>query len=239
MKPKQRADGLQAPIGQMLSVFRHHLGNSVNATQITVQVLMENLNRWDDAKIRTYLERLEAIANEQGQLLRALKAYALDCGPAEALPAGQIWDQLTTMATEMTRNRAVRVHRESPPPDLLVWGNLLALESIWSHLIENACEAMAWGERTPCLTLRSAGSVAFVVFELDDNGMGLSQEHLASAQLPLFTTRKGKNGMGLAVVSKLVRELTGQFEMDSVADQGTQVRVWLHVASDHSSGELQ
>jgi C4-dicarboxylate-specific signal transduction histidine kinase len=236
MKPRQHADSLKAPIGQMLSVYRHHLGNSVNAMQITVQVLMENLTRWDDAKIRTYLARLEAIANEQGQLLRALKTYALECGPAKALPAGQIWEQLTTMARAATQEREVALQQETPPPDVMVWSNLLAMESIWRHLIENACEAMLW-EPDPQLTLRVSREEAFVLFELDDNGVGLSCEHLSKAQLPLFTTRKGKNGMGLAVVSKLVRELTGEFEMDSVADQGTQVRVRLQVASGHSSGE--
>ena len=236
MKPRQPADGLQAPIGQMLSVYRHHLGNSVNAMQITVQVLMENLDRWKDAKIRLYLERLETIANEQGQLLRALKAYALECGPIEALPAARIWDQLTTVAGEIARDREIVIHHQGRAPDAMVWGNLLALESIWRHLIENACEAMAWAP-DPRLRLRAVNAGDFIAFELEDNGTGLSREHLSKATLPLFTTRKGKNGMGLAVVRKLVKELTGEFEMDSVADQGTQVRVRLHVASGHSSGE--
>ena len=61
MMPKQLSDGPQAPKGQMLTVYRHHLGNSVSALQITLQVLMENLTRWDEAKIRTYLARLDII----------------------------------------------------------------------------------------------------------------------------------------------------------------------------------
>lgn len=236
MKPEQLTDGPQAPIGQMLSVYRHHLGNSVNAMQITLQVLMENLAHWEEAKVRTYLARLEVIANEQGALLRALKAYALNCGPAEPVSTDQIWDQLTSMAMEICGDRKVTLHRGAPPPQTVVWGNMLALESIWRHLIENACEAVTW-EEAPRLTLTGAKDGDYAVFELGDNGMGLSEAHLPKAQLPLFTTRKGKNGMGLAVVNKLLKELTGQFEMDSVADQGTQVRVRLHVASGHSSGE--
>jgi C4-dicarboxylate-specific signal transduction histidine kinase len=140
------------------------------------------------------------------------------------------------VAGEVSRDRGITIDQGAPPSDLLVWGNLLALESIWRHLVENACEAMTW-EDTPRLSLRSARDGAALVFEIEDNGIGLSREYLSKAQLPLFTTKKGKNGMGLAVVNKRVRELTGQFEMDSVADQGTQVRVRLQIVSGHSSGE--
>jgi two-component system C4-dicarboxylate transport sensor histidine kinase DctB len=220
----------------MLSVYRHHLGNSVGALQITLQVLMENMARWDDAKIHTYLARLDIIAKEQGHLLGALKAYALESGTPEPIPADHIWGQLTTMAREVTVGQAVELSLGASPPKVRVWANPLALKSIWRHLIENACEAMV-GRSAPVLAIEAANDGASIVFTLADNGMGLDREYLAKAPLPMFTTRKGKNGMGLAVVNKLVRELTGQFEMDSVADQGTQVRVRLRVASGHSSGE--
>ncbi|MEJ2640821.1 MAG: HAMP domain-containing sensor histidine kinase [Desulfosarcinaceae bacterium] len=236
MEPELQSEGPWAPIGEMLSVYRHHLGNAVNAMQITLQVLLENLAHWDEAKIRTYLMRLDAITNEQGKLLRALKGYALNCGPVEPVPTEQIWRQLTDMAEEMSQARAISLDHGSAPPPVAVWGNLLALESIWRHLIDNACEAMTEAA-APQLTLKAASDGGFIVFELADNGVGIRQADLKSVQLPLFTTRKGKNGMGLALVNKLVQELSGQFEMDSVPDQGTQVRVQLRVASGHFSGE--
>jgi C4-dicarboxylate-specific signal transduction histidine kinase len=220
----------------MLSVYRHHLGNSVNATQITLQVLMENLAHWDEAKIRTYLRRLDAIANEQGKLLRALKGYALKCGSVEPVPTERIWRQLTDMAGEIAQARVVSLGYGPAPPEASVWGNLLALESIWRHLIDNACEAMT-DASAPELTCKASRDGGFIVIELADNGIGIRPADLSRVQLPLFTTRKGKNGMGLALVNKLVQELTGQFEMDSVPDQGTQVRVRLRVASGHFSGE--
>lgn len=236
MKPEQLPDGPWAPIGEMLSVYRHHLGNSVNATQITLHVLMENLAHWDEVKIRTYLRRLDTIANEQGKLLRALKGYALKCGPVEPVPTERIWRQLTDMAGEIAQARAVSLGHGPAPPAVSVWGNLLALESIWRHLIDNACEAMIEAS-APELTIKAASDGGFIVFELADNGAGIRPADLSRVQLPLFTTKKGKNGMGLALVNKLVQELTGQFEMDSVPDQGTQVRVQLRVASGHFSGE--
>lgn len=236
MTPKQLSDGPQAPIGQMLSVYRHHLGNSVGALQITLQVLMENLARWDETKIRTYLARLDVIAKEQGHLLGALKAYALESGTPEPVSADQIWDQLATMAAKVTEARTVALSVGRSPGKVPLWANLLTLESIWRHLIENACDAMG-GRKAPALAIEAVSDGASIVFTLADNGRGLEQTYLAKAPLPMFTTRKGKNGMGLAVVNKLVEELTGQFEMDSVADQGTQVRVRLRVASGHSSGE--
>jgi signal transduction histidine kinase len=238
MKPEQLPDGPRAPIGEMLSVYRHHLGNSVNATQITLQVLMENLAHWDEAKIRTYLRRLDAIANEQGKLLRALKGYALKCDTVEPVPTERIWRQLTDMGGEIAQAKAVSLSYGPAPPVVSVWGNLLALESIWRHLIDNACEAMTEAS-APELTLKATSDGGFIVFELADNGVGIRQPDLSRVQLPLFTTRKGKNGMGLALVNKLVQELTGQFEMDSVPDQGTQVRVLLRVASGHFSGESE
>jgi signal transduction histidine kinase len=236
MKPEQIPDGPWAPVEEMLSIYRHHLGNSVNATQITLQVLMENLVHWDEAKTRTYLRRLETIAKEQGKLLGALKGYGLKCGPIEPVPTEEIWRQLIEMAGEITQARAICFDPGPAPPAVSIWGNLLALESIWRHLIDNACEAMT-EVTAPQLTLKAASAGGFITFEFADNGIGIRQADLRKAQLPLFTTRKGKNGMGLALVNKRVQELTGHFEMDSVPDHGTQVRVQLRVASGHFSGE--
>lgn len=68
-----------------------------------------------------------------------------------------------------------------------------------------------------------------VVFEVIDNGIGMTDHEKRHCQEPFFTTREvGEGtGLGLSIVHGIVRELNGRLDIDSEKNKGTRIRVEL------------
>lgn len=66
-----------------------------------------------------------------------------------------------------------------------------------------------------------------------DDGHGIAAEHLARVFDPLFSTKRDGTGLGLAVVSQLVRQHEGLIHCDSTVGKGSTFAVYLPVATEH------
>lgn len=77
------------------------------------------------------------------------------------------------------------------------------------------------------LTVRGEG--ARLCFRVDDRGVGMSRDLRERVFQPFFSTRLGKGGfgVGLSVVTDLVKEMNGSISIESEPGLGTSVEVRL------------
>ena len=70
------------------------------------------------------------------------------------------------------------------------------------------------------------------LIEVQDEGRGIRDEHLAHITDPFFTTRResGGTGLGLSVSSRIVKEHGGRLDFSSVLGRGTTIGLFLPVA---------
>ena len=66
---------------------------------------------------------------------------------------------------------------------------------------------------------------ACVSFE--DNGPGISPEHLRIIQRPFFTTKKSGTGLGLSISASIIKRMGGELCFESYSGRGTKVSVLL------------
>jgi PAS domain S-box-containing protein len=78
----------------------------------------------------------------------------------------------------------------------------------------------------------------FVQLEVTDTGRGMDPETQARAFDPFFTTKVLGHGLGLAVVSGIVRGLAGAIHLASEPHKGTTVRVLLPCAESMANASL-
>jgi PAS domain S-box-containing protein len=107
--------------------------------------------------------------------------------------------------------------------DLLpICGDPGALSHLLMNLCVNAVDAMPEGG---VLTLRTRNAGNWVELEVEDNGVGMSQQVQERALEPFFTTKPhGKGtGLGLPMVYATVKAHHGELFMHSVLGQGTRV----------------
>jgi len=95
------------------------------------------------------------------------------------------------------------------------------------NLIVNAIDALRPGGgrirlivRPECEGVR-AGAARGVVLVVEDDGPGMSDEVLARAFEPGFTTRRTGSGLGLATVRSLVEDAGGRIALESAPGAGT------------------
>ena len=75
------------------------------------------------------------------------------------------------------------------------------------------------------LTVRCRIEGAQLVLSFADTGCGVAPEHLDKLFTPLFSTKRGGLGLGLALTRRVIEEHGGKVQFTSVAGEGSQVIV--------------
>ena len=74
------------------------------------------------------------------------------------------------------------------------------------------------------------------VISIEDNGTGISPEHMGAIFEPYRTTKSSGSGLGLLIVRRIIREHGGQIAIESEENQGT--RVLIHLPARRAAGEI-
>lgn len=110
-------------------------------------------------------------------------------------------------------------------------GNAQRIEQVVVNLLLNACQALDDSDRRIVVTTccAAAGQVQLTV---EDEGRGISPEHLPQLLDPFFTTKResGGTGLGLWVSAGIVKEHGGTLAFAPAATRGTIVTLTLPAA---------
>ena len=101
-------------------------------------------------------------------------------------------------------------------------GNAQKIEQILVNLLVNAGQAMRDDVRG-LITVRTRADDTDVVFEIEDNGIGMGDKTLKQIFDPFFTTKraKGGTGLGLAIAYRIIEEHGGSITVKSKQGLGT------------------
>ena len=118
------------------------------------------------------------------------------------------------MLTHKLKRKNIKL-KVSYDPDLgTVMGFPGELNQVWTNLIDNAVDAM---EDDGMLQVRGYNSGDYVRVDIEDSGHGIPQDVLPNIFDPFFTTKDvgAGSGIGLDVVSRIVKMHQGTIEVDS------------------------
>lgn len=115
-------------------------------------------------------------------------------------------------------------------PSCEYYGNQDIIRQIWTNIIGNAIKYSNTGSS---ISVNIEKNVSFVRVCIIDEGIGMSdiiKEHVFEKFYQGDTTRKSEgNGLGLAIVNRIVRLLEGAISIESEIDIGTKVMVSLPI----------
>ena len=92
-------------------------------------------------------------------------------------------------------------------------------------MIRNAYQALP-GENGR-ITIRTRVNDYEYIISIEDNGTGISPEHMGAIFEPYRTTKASGSGLGLLIVRRIVREHGGEIAIESEENQGTRVIIHL------------
>ncbi|HEX3150083.1 MAG TPA: ATP-binding protein [Gemmataceae bacterium] len=231
-----------AGIGELAASIAHELNNPLATVSLRLEGVLARTPTDDPRRrpLEIVEQEVERMAKLVGNLLNFSRAGR------EQVSTVHVSDEVrkTIELTEPhLRRLRVEVAHESAPDVPSIIADRQQLRQVLLNLITNAGDAMPKGGR---LTLRVRrgelpGPRPAIVIEVTDTGVGIPTEHLARVTDPFFTTKEeGKGtGLGLAICKRIVVEHRGTFEIDSVVNQGTTVRITLPVTNETNVNGLR
>src|SRR6185295_10300173 len=160
------------------------------------------------------------------------------------------WLQSFEREVRATLTDGIRLRTNVETPDTTMLADPEKLKEVVLSLASNACDAMPHGG-TLSIIVRHAESAPHASDQPEnwlemlvcDTGTGIEPQLLEQVFEPLFTTRRGRVGLGLATVEQIVRRHGGTVSIVSGPEKGTTVcmlipRGGVHVSQKKSAPRM-
>lgn len=228
---------------KMAASVAHDFKNLLVAMIGHGELLCERNDIPDDA-VRQCREILAA-AEKGIDLVNELLAFASPSGkPPTVLDIAQA----TTEILPTLRAAVGERHLIECVP-LVKMGQILIDKSLFArvllNLVLNARDAMPNGGTislriAPVKVSMEEGPIGpFILIEVLDFGIGMDPATIRQATEPFFTTKRGGNGLGLAIVRRIAERAGGIVRIESKQGRGTAVRVLLPRVGAPTGGTVE
>ncbi|MCP5533285.1 MAG: PAS domain-containing protein [Akkermansiaceae bacterium] len=207
----------------------HEIGNPLNSLDIHLQLLGRKLRKLPPGDRKPLEENLATARDEIQRLDSILKQFLHAVRPTlprrESCDLNEIIRESLRLVEPELESRGVEVVLdldESLPPASVDAGQF---RQVFYNLVRNAYQALP-GDKGR-ITLRSRASEYEHLVSIEDEGTGISPEHMGTLFEPYQTTKPTGSGLGLLIVRRIVREHGGEISVESQQGHGT--RVILHL----------
>jgi signal transduction histidine kinase len=221
-------------LGKLAGGVAHDFNNALIPILGYAEILIERSELLDDRAIAlNYLRLIRTAARDATTVVGRLREFYRQRDETEIFESVDLLEALTE-AISMTQprwhdealaqGRHIMVEQEfRPVPMIACHGG--EIREVVTNLIFNAVDALPQGGK---IVVRAYSREQNAVFEVSDNGVGMTEEVRARCLEP-FVTTKGERGtgLGLAVVYGIVQRHHGTIEIESKLGDGSLVRVSL------------
>jgi two-component system, sporulation sensor kinase E len=207
----------------------HEIGNPLNSLDIHLQLLARKLRKLKPGDRAPLEENLATARGEIQRLDMILKQFLHAVRPTTPHRErqdlhGLLQETLRLLEPELAaRKIAVELDlAETLPPAMVDPGQF---QQVFYNLIRNAYQAISSDQGR--VTIRTRVTDFEFIISIEDNGTGISPEHMGAIFEPYRTTKSSGSGLGLLIVRRIIREHGGQIAIESEENQGTRVLIHL------------
>lgn len=234
-----------ATIGETVAGLAHYIKNILSGLRGGLYMIDTGMTRDKPDMFRegsSMVERnVERISNLAFDLLR----YSKEREPKRSLcKPNEIVAEAAALLKGRAEEHGVKLYTILDPDLGEAYVDPEGLHRVLLNLISNAIDACIYDEETSKdweVKVRSrpeaaAGSDENIVFEVTDNGCGMSEEMKEKLFTKFFSTKAGRGtGLGLLITRKIIQEHGGTISVESEVGRGTtfSVRLKRTPPSDH------
>ncbi len=214
-------------IGVLSRWMAHEIRNPLSSLNINIELLREELMEETNlSQKKEILSLLSFISYETLRLETNLKDF-LDFNrlPPLKFESVQINDVLDSVVRLLgpdaqMKNARIEAHFQKTVPPLKIDVSQFSLAI--SNLLINSIQAVSEkGE----IHLTTRGSKKNVFIIIQDNGVGISKEHLPKIFDFMFSTKPTGSGLGLSTAKKIISDHHGEISVKSEVNKGTVFRI--------------
>jgi two-component system C4-dicarboxylate transport sensor histidine kinase DctB len=227
-----------AAIGQMSATLSHEYNQPLAAIGTYAENAEKFLELQKPDRASENLGLIRQQVERMGALSRTLLGFARK-PDSESHPVSlhAVIDESVLLCSPRARKSTVELQIEKLTHPLFVLGGKIRLTQVFVNLITNAIDATA-SRDDALVRLRVSESNNHVIVEVADNGSGIDPEIAEQIFEPFFTTKEAGVGLGigLSIVSDLVREFGGTIAVSDSDLGGASFRVSLERVDQEVSG---
>jgi two-component system, OmpR family, sensor histidine kinase BaeS len=187
--------------------------------------LMEtNLDKKVKKMIESNIEELDRMSEIINNLLSFNNLVRPERAKFRNIDMGPIIDSALSKHRALAEKKQLEITVKKVSPHR-VWGNGAALEQIVGNLLKNA---ITYTSNSGHITIRVGPDyVGNVILHIEDNGMGINKNDLLHVFEPFYRAERsrkrtfGSSGLGLTIVSELVKMHSGRITVKSEENVGT------------------
>ena len=213
-------------IGQTAGMVGHDIRNPLQAITSDLYLIQEELKSNPECTSEDIAESIDSI-NENiayiNKIVSDLQDYTrtLTLYPTDVNLRALFSDAIATVPP--TVDAQLILHE-----DLTIRTDATYLKRIMTNLVINAVQAMPNGGK---ITVKATVEAGRVLISVADTGVGIPEEIKPNLFKPMFTTKAKGQGLGLAVVKRLVEALNGSISFESEVGKGSKFTVSLPLTS--------
>ena len=205
----------------------HEIGNPLNSLDIHLQLLGRKLRKLPSGEREPLEENLATARAEIQRLDLILKQFLDAVRPTtphrETKDLHAILQETLRLLEPELEARKITVELDlanSLPPAFVDPGQF---QQVFYNLIRNAFQAISSSHGH--VTIRTRVNDFEYIISIEDNGTGISPEHMGALFEPYRTTKSSGSGLGLLIVRRIIREHGGAIAIESEENQGTRVLI--------------
>ena len=222
--------GKLSALGVMSASISHELNQPLAAIRSYTDNSKILLTKERYAEVASNLDLVAVLTERMASIIEHLRAFARRNPQASEHVALQpaLEDALALVASRRNALQ-VEIFRDVPEATLWVEAGETRLRQVLSNLLANALDALAEKRSQRCIWLQTSLSQGWLCLTIKDNGTGFTEEALAQAREPFFTTKTSARGLGLglAICDAIVKALGGRLEFANNLEGGACVRLYL------------
>ncbi|WP_417319500.1 GAF domain-containing sensor histidine kinase [Emcibacter sp.] len=224
---------------EFLANMSHELRTPLNAILGFSEVMSERMFGDLSEKYRDYAEKI----HESGTLLLSLISDLLDVSrieqgkfkiEKEPVDLDDMISGTLSVVEEWASDAGIKLHHERACNSCSLMADKRSIQQVLLNLVSNAIKFTGVGGdvRVSCMEC-SADSIAIVV---SDTGIGIPEEQIVKITKPfqqvgnIYSRTYQGVGLGLYIVSEIVKLHKGELEIKSCPGKGTTVRVILPIS---------
>lgn len=214
----QQEDRLRV-MGELAAEVAHEIRNPLGSIELMVSLLQEDLK--EESKPMELISRIRNSVNNMNHIVSNILLYTrnLQLKPS-TFQLAKILSEAEAMVVDTLVKKEIRIEKKIAKRS--IQGDFELLKQGIANVLINAAQAV---KPKGLIQLRAKIIKDHAVFEIQDDGPGISDKISEKIFNPFFTTKNTGTGLGLAMVKRVIETHGGTITFKSEPRKGTLFKI--------------
>ena len=219
-----------AAAGRLVRTLAHEVRNPLNNILLSTEQLTADHIPATDENALLYLDIIQRNCRRISDLISELLNTSRPSDMVLKETGFQhLMDEVVNKAIDRITLKRISLNLSYPPEPVTIMADAEKLSIAILNIIINATEAM--DEQNGVLTISLHRLTNHAVLNINDNGCGISEEHISRLFEPYFTQKRNGVGLGLAFTMNIIQSHKAALDVTSEPGKGTTFTVSFPLAN--------